>query len=382
MNIPYYVETNVICVVILLLFRSHLRRQSERFSTDRMVLNRLIWATVVFCVADIVGTGLVGFSFRGARLLIEAGNMIYFESLTVITYLWMLYVLIKLRNATEFNRKEMFLLRIPLIVFTLVDITNPFTHILFSVDENSVYIRNGGVTFHWIVTWMYLVLPTAQTVLAIAQEKSKQRREELVPLLYFIVAPVVACVAQMMFFGVTSAKAGVTISIAMICLAQQNQQVLTDALTGLNNRRGLDRYLERHVQHATEQPLTLLMIDINSFKQINDKFGHLMGDAALRDVAEALRMACREGNQRMFLCRYGGDEFVIAGTELDAAGVAELRGRICEELQKCLQKESKPFSLVVSVGTATGLCAAVDDAQALLREADAAMYRDKKRPAS
>src|SRR5690606_8663293 len=92
---------------------------------------------------------------------------------------------------------------------------------------------------------------------------------------------------------------------------------LTDPLTELPNRRALDEYLTKRAEEFRQEgsPFSLLMIDLDHFKPINDNFGHPMGDSVLRETAKALREAVRRQD---FVARYGGEEFaaVLAATDL------------------------------------------------------------------
>ena len=94
-------------------------------------------------------------------------------------------------------------------------------------------------------------------------------------------------------------------------LAEAEKQSMTDALTGLYNRRSLDQLLQREValSERHKQPLSLVMIDMDYFKQINDAHGHAAGDHLLRSFADCVRMTLRKTDLAF---RYGGDEFVIA----------------------------------------------------------------------
>lgn len=115
--------------------------------------------------------------------------------------------------------------------------------------------------------------------------------------------------------------------------AQMQVQALTDALTGCYNRRSFEMQLERDLHLATRmrQPLSLIMIDLDNFKHINDRSGHGTGDVALRIVADSLKAELRAVDSA---ARFGGDEFVIILPQADTEGaliVAErLRKRIAE----------------------------------------------------
>jgi diguanylate cyclase (GGDEF)-like protein len=146
-----------------------------------------------------------------------------------------------------------------------------------------------------------------------------------------------------------------------------------DPLTGLLNRAAMDRLIEDAKTRDPEEraPYCLLMIDIDYFKQINDRHGHLLGDEALRAVAAAVTASIRKGDVAV---RYGGEEFlvVLPGTEL--AGAAEVAHRIREAVAATVM----PFHLTVSVGVAAG-DPVVDRPEQTFDRADQALYRAKAR---
>lgn len=376
-NIIYYTEVNLICIVILLLLMRQLSSSSGRYSTANRVFNFLLWTTVLLCMSDMAAGILRGQVFRGAKALIELSNLIFYEALAVISYLWMIYVSIKLQLIKKFDKKIV-LWSIPLILFSIVAVSNPFTHVLFAIDDRNLFVRNAGTCLHWMVTWLYLIVATAKISAALLREKSKNRRQEILPFLFFIIAPSVTGIIQMLFYGVTSSQVGVTISILIIFLVEQSSQVLSDSLTGLNNRHSFNEYLGNHIQRHANAELTLLMMDVNNFKQVNDGFGHIVGDHALNDVAEILKKISGESQKRLFICRYGGDEFLAAAFDCPQKEMKRVKEQISQALEERNQEGKTPYRLKISMGLASGKCSDFNDAERLLRAADKAMYDEKQ----
>jgi diguanylate cyclase (GGDEF)-like protein len=150
-----------------------------------------------------------------------------------------------------------------------------------------------------------------------------------------------------------------------------------DALTGAFNRRTIDQWLVRSFADADRDrlPISVLFVDMDHFKSINDRYGHACGDQCLREVAATLRGALSEGD---LLGRYGGEEFiaVLPGREGAAARVVgeQLRAAI-ERLQ--FEWEGQPIRLTVSVGVATRLQSEEKPA-ATVDRADKALYAAKR----
>lgn len=156
------------------------------------------------------------------------------------------------------------------------------------------------------------------------------------------------------------------------------QLSLVDGLTGLYNRTWLNETLPTLVNaaHASSEPLSILMIDIDHFKQFNDQYGHQCGDNALRAAARAIGNVLRPTD---FAARYGGEELtvILPATAQEAAlAVAQ---RLCEQVRKAVvfADMHKPLPhITASFGVA--MLAAGQDAEALVATADAALYRAKQ----
>jgi two-component system cell cycle response regulator len=156
------------------------------------------------------------------------------------------------------------------------------------------------------------------------------------------------------------------------------EMAITDALTGLYNRR----YMETHVGTLVEQalargkPLTVLILDIDYFKAINDTYGHDAGDDVLREFAIRIRKSIRGID---LACRYGGEEFVVVMPETDLAVatiVAErLRRKIAGE-RFTIEQGARSVEVTISVGIA-GLGPS-DSAASVIKRADQALYRAKR----
>ena len=161
---------------------------------------------------------------------------------------------------------------------------------------------------------------------------------------------------------------------------QLRLQASTDALTGLANRRGFDEQLQQQWQQCTDarRPLSVVIIDIDFFKQFNDHYGHIQGDACLRKVAGAIVQAMPVDAK--LAARYGGEEFALIlpnHNEINALQVARDVQQAVRQLQ--FTDAGLPASLSVSVsqGVATEINGQYRTSMALLCAADTALYRAK-----
>jgi diguanylate cyclase (GGDEF)-like protein len=163
-------------------------------------------------------------------------------------------------------------------------------------------------------------------------------------------------------------------------LLERNAELLrlstTDLLTGLPNRRHLEQRLTESVSLATRHrcDLSVLLFDVDRFKQINDRLGHHAGDLVLAAVADRIRSAMRTED---LAGRWGGEEFlaVLPNTDLDGAFVAGERIRTLINGEPIALDGHEPLTVTVSVGAAAG---PADGLDGLLRRADEAMYEAKE----
>lgn len=174
---------------------------------------------------------------------------------------------------------------------------------------------------------------------------------------------------------VRNANAG--LSEAMVHQQRLAQDAETDGLTGLHNRRWMDRTyprtLRRHLSPA--RPASLLMIDIDHFKRVNDAYGHPVGDLVLCHAARCIEIALRPGD----LCaRYGGEEFCVLLPEVDTAMATRIAQRICTAVAAATFNLRTGDALALSVSIGVAGWDQQGPLDVLLAAADAALYQAKR----
>ncbi|MBL8920691.1 MAG: GGDEF domain-containing protein [Myxococcaceae bacterium] len=149
-----------------------------------------------------------------------------------------------------------------------------------------------------------------------------------------------------------------------------------DGLTQVHNRRSFDEVIERELSRCRRygRTLSLVLIDVDHFKKINDTFGHLAGDAVLKEVASAIKKRIRKEDH---LSRYGGEEFAVLTPEIDLKGaraMAEKLRRMIEKHEFSFDDEVIPVTISCGVGT---LGKKGDTSAALVQRADEKLYEAK-----
>jgi diguanylate cyclase (GGDEF)-like protein len=177
-------------------------------------------------------------------------------------------------------------------------------------------------------------------------------------------------------FGAFGRYAGARLDAAEARAARLGALSFTDTLTALGNRRAFDAHLAQECARARRNPgpLTLVMADLDRFKEVNDRYGHDAGDVMLAHVGEVFRASTRKTDSA---CRVGGEEFAIICPATQASVAAELAERIRAKLDQEPRAPGDPPARVTASFGAAEFRANESDAE-FFRRADAALYRAKE----
>ena len=173
------------------------------------------------------------------------------------------------------------------------------------------------------------------------------------------------------------------LEIALRELSETNQELermnTTDALTGLRNRRYFDKKFQAEARRSRREQteLSVVMIDIDHFKSINDKYGHVIGDECLRQVAKMLQTALKRPSDDA--CRYGGEEFALILPATNQLGAQQLSEQVRDEIEHLIVDTAMgDISFTISAGICTVVIQSEGQEISLLKCADEALYQAKK----
>lgn len=178
-----------------------------------------------------------------------------------------------------------------------------------------------------------------------------------------------------------TARLALQTALELLRISLLEREANTDQLTGLFNRRHLDRCLDDEVARAKRYnvALSLLMLDVDHFKHINDQHGHLIGDRVLRELA---KVAAKELRETDIFVRYGGEEFLILVPHTPAHQAAELAERLRKRIARHDFTQPRgpggsQISVTVSIGVAS-VNQEIDTAESLILAGDRNLYRAKQ----
>ena len=304
--------------------------------------------------------------------LAQVGNFILFLLNPLLVLVWYLYLCDQIGLDSVHQKRGMLLQSVLYSINTAAVIATPFTGWLYYFDSACVYHR--GPLF-WL-TSAVTVLMILHCELLVTRRRARLERRYFYALFFFPTIPVISNILQVAFYGIAFALNATAYSLIIVFVFVQNRSMDVDYLTGLYNRRKLDMSLQQAVRASTEgHSFSAILLDIDHFKQINDSFGHSIGDTALEDAADMLKRAL---GPRALVARYGGDEFCAI---LDTDDECELQAAI-ESIERCEDefnsRGSRPYRLRFSMGGAVYDPATEMKPEEFIGRIDALMYDDKR----
>lgn len=376
MYISLYVEINIISFILLLIILIRTKGDSARKCEVDMF--RIVTISSMFMpISDILWTlgehGYIPFSAHANQL----ANMVYLVATLFSGYTWFVFTMMKLQRWEKFHKVKRILVAIPGIIASIICLLSIRTGWMFFVDQFGVYHRR---TFHPVLVgtvYFYMTLSFLAACIQCILTKSRIKRTEAKVLASFIIFPAIGGLLQTVIFELPTSVIAVALALLLAFIGLQEAQISGDALTGLNNRRRADDYLENRLSNPPKNKrLIFFLLDIDSFKKINDTYGHPEGDRALQLAADALRLVCMDNNA--FLARIGGDEFCIIW-ELPIDASPE---RLCEQIRAQMREMARwkslpyPFQFSIGYSEYADLNTTVT---AMMNQADKMLYEYKEK---
>lgn len=371
-----YLEINIFSLVLIGIVLLKTMGLSQMVAQSHFAMS--IIAEMVFFVSDtlfvLVNEGVL----PGGKPVMMACKEVYFLATAAMCFFWFIYF--EYLRETRFVKRRRYVLYSTSILWLMVIalLANLFNHSLFYIDESGVYRRGPFFILTYILSYSYVLIAFIRVMINLKRDTEATNKDLLIRLAFFPLFPGISGVLQFIYPRLPIACAAISITTLYLYLTWVDQLISLDPLTGLNNRKQLTHTFNNlSKSHEDQDKIRLYLIDVNHFKQINDTYGHLQGDNALKIIAEALKAACKGANRGTVIARYGGDEFVILVSENNNDETIDLKERIKEKLKELSKKKSVPFELTVSVGSA---CSDNGDSlKDLILKADKAMYMEKKK---
>ena len=365
------VEINIFSgILLLILFISVFRRHGEYLPDQKLFLYLLI-STVVLLVLDSMQwilDGIPGTLSRNTNLIATG---LYYALEVLPAMFWCLYVRYEFTMDIKSTMKTVKMFAVLFAANAVFSALSCFYGLFFYIDEINYYQRGDWFWINTALIYCFMIYACVYVVV----NRKKLEKNILLSLLAFPLPPILGSVIQIMHFGLALIWPGVAISLVIVYIYIQKNQLYTDHLTGLYNRRLLDIRLDSCLRKNGEAGCVgVIMLDIDDFKSINDAFGHVVGDQALVETANILKKSIsREG----FIARYGGDEFVAVVPAKSSSDVERIVNEIQRNLAAHNNRDNSLYSVKLSVGYEIFECCGTFSRIEVISSIDGQMYKDK-----
>ncbi|MEG2525906.1 MAG: GGDEF domain-containing protein [Oscillospiraceae bacterium] len=373
-----YIEINVIgSAILLLMFLNLNRKRVMHGSPDVRLFNFLIITNVLIFFFDTAMWLVVGKSFFLAHQLNAFVTAMYYTFCPFMCFIWLLYTDFKINEDRSALLKRLKFYLIPVCISAIISLSSPLTGLYFIIDESNIYLRGKLFPLLVVIGLGYLLYAIYISSLAIVKRGWSTNKNLFFYLTVFPSIVLVSALIQALIFELSIIWVCSTIVFFALYINIQNNELSTDYLTGLFNRHRADEYLRLRIKRKTDNSLLFVIIlDVDSFKTINDTYGHLRGDDVLKQVSELLRLA--RGKKSYLISRFGGDEFMIVGECESRADIENLLSDITAQTDAFNRSGVFECKLSLSMGFAIYGEDYLMTADALVHAADKQMYLQKQ----
>ncbi|MDD3401757.1 MAG: GGDEF domain-containing protein [Hespellia sp.] len=324
---------SAVLLMVIVLISQH--RTTRYGLLDEKIYYTMVTLTILLCVAETAAFIIDGQMLPGYRVLSFFLNSLLYSVNITFSFVWTVYADYKLFEDTARIKKIYPFVAIPAVIVVAASIVNWFTPVFYRISAGNVYSRTSLYIIPYVITYCYLIYGVALIYLY----RKKVGRYLFLPAVIFMLPVFIGSILQYLFYGVSLVWLGVAIGLVSLYVNVQNEASYIDALSGLFTGQYLSNYILIQSKKTTKKTLSGIMLDIDQFKSINDRFGHQVGDEAITFVGEILRSVALEDG---IAARYAGDEFVIVHMAEDEKEVLQ----IIEYLRKATDRFNEKSGII------------------------------------
>ncbi len=374
----YYIEAHVACALLLVLILYKIVRGVNK-QASQIYLGNLVVILILYFGSEIFWALVDGGVISNSPSALYVSNIFTYALISLAAYYWYIISETLQRDELVENNLVRHLLAIPVLVSTLLVITAFRTGLVFYVDESGELVNGKFYVVLIIVPFGYMIAASIKAFRRFANKDKYVDRNIYFMIGIFPITPIILGILQTVYWRVPLLCYGTFAAVLYVYITTQDNLISIDPLTQTNNRNQMYKYLIQKMKN--EEPglsLFLVMVDINRLRDINEAYGHTEGDRALNRVASAIKEACQGSRSRMFVSRYGGDEFVVVAEMSYKAEATWLADQIRNNLKRATNVDAAPYDIQVSIGIAQYDYHQPISIQAFIARADSDLYRNKK----
>lgn len=308
-----YIEINAIGIVMLLTMLFYIvRMHPDDDGCSQMFFIKLLECNVAILLSDILIYLMRWHNAPVFMVMNHGACMVYFLLHSYFGYLWLGYTVKRLYPEYEPGKKIKAIILLPFILSSIFVIASPWTKWVYILTSQNRYMRGPYMWGDVALSYLYWAVSAGLVLYEMLKQRRNREEALYATLLFFPIPTLIGNLVQLKYYGLSIVWVCSAISLLILFIDIQNNQLCCDMLTGLYNRRQTNKNINWEIKQLVDADylLFVMMIDVDHFKKINDEFGHVVGDDALRAVSMVLKEASRKDD---FIGRFGGDEFIIMG---------------------------------------------------------------------
>lgn len=272
-------------------------------------------------------------------------NVVFFALNPIPPIFWICYAEYQINENVKRLKKTIIVLSVIASLHAILSIVSPYYKLLFFIDEKNMYHRGPNI----VITISLFYIFFSYALFLIIKNRKRIGSRNFRTLLMFQVPIVIGGFLQLFFYGLPLLWTGMSLSILLIYINIQKNEMNTDFLTGVYNRRQFEKKLRIKISESLnkDKMFSLLILDLDEFKEINDTYGHNEGDIALETAAIILHDSLRDND---FIARYAGDEFAVILDTGNKSVLEEIVSRIKNNVKYHNQNSMTDYDLSFSIG--------------------------------
>lgn len=331
-------DVNIFSIVLLVIFYIIIRLRNKVMGTSIRLFLSLLLGVAWLLILEILSWKYDG--VQGMNELNYFFNFVFALFTSMMTCLLASYIDYHILGSYENLKKRWFYIH-PFIITSVLLVVNFFEPIIFSVSADNVYRREAFMILLPMINIIMFMYICYHTYL----NRKKIKKEVIYVLLLYIFIPAIVAFLQVEIFGIFILWPVMSMMLIITYIYLETVSTSQDYLTGLVSRHRVDSYLEYMLQQKNN--FILAMIDLNGFKKINDTYGHLKGDEALKVFSKSLK---HNFIGEKVIGRYGGDEFILILDKVTIENTEERFNSIREDMDSLYESGEIDFRISFSYG--------------------------------
>lgn len=304
MSLLLRIDNNIVATIVSIIFLMNILRRLDQKDKKNRIFTIMFILNTFELISETVTCIINKQPYMWLIPVATILHMILYILAPMITYVWYIFADIWINEDKEHKWQSRILIALPIIINTMLVLINPFLKLLFYISEHNVYQRGTAFFIPVAISYFYFLY----SFIFIYVNREKVNKVDFLPLLLFGIFPAIAGLIQSLFYGFLLMWSSIAFSMVILYIYLQHQMMQIDRLTGAWTREKLCTYLKNRIERNKVNNFSIVFIDLDDFKKINDTFGHNEGDKALITIVKIIKSILSNGD---FIARFGGDEFVL-----------------------------------------------------------------------